>query len=246
MRRGAFALGALAFLAACGGERAVATRAPSTTSAAATAGPTTTGPTTTGPTTTTRVIDPADEERAAAVALSAGDLPGWTATPAPATGDPFADAAPRCAHLRRLGDIGTTSAQVTSPVFTAPDGLGRITNELRVYTAGEDAQRALAEFDQPATVRCLETIVTEFGAGVFVSDATARRRLLDAGDGGVSHLVSIAVEQAGERHLFAAELATVRVGRVLTTQLAFGYETVPSEAAPAIDAVIRRIEAAFG
>ncbi len=238
------ALALLLLLTACGGGAAVTTRAPDSTSP----GATTTAPTPSSTTKAEPAIDPRDEELADAALLRSADLPGWSASsdPAPSDAGPFEQPPRGCEHLGTVTAIGTTSAHVVSPTFTAPDDVSTLSNELRVYTRSDDAATALATFDQPETAACLETLITSSGAGLFVSSARVQRQLLDVADGGVRHLVTVEVEQDGELHMFVAEFSLARIGRAISFQSAFGYGTVPNEAAFAMDAVIRRVQPAFG
>lgn len=203
---------------------------------------------------TTPMPDPADQrdERddaaAEAARLRSADLPGWTETPGAHLDDPsgFDDPPAGCGYFDTLDAIGTTTARRASPTFTSPDGLDQLANQVTVYDRAADATKALDTFDRAETPDCLERILAAGGAGVRVSGVAVERRVLDAGDDGVTYRAELDIDDDGRSYLFVAELSYARVGRALTFQMSIGYEGVAAETAPAFDIVVTRLTDRFG
>ncbi len=208
----------------------------------------TTTPTTTPLPDPTDARDERDDAAAEAARLRSADLPGWTETPGAHLDDPsgFDDPPAGCGYFDMLDAIGTTTARRASPTFTSPDGLDQLANQVTVYDRAADATTALDTFDRTETPDCLERILAAGGAGVRVSGVTVERRVLDAGDDGVTYRAELDIDDGGRSYLFVAELSYARVGRALTFQMSIGYEGVAEETAPAFDTVVARLTDRFG
>lgn len=245
---GADPTGATATSRAAADDPATTTSGPAATTA--TAATTTTMPTapTTAPTSDpVDDRDARDDAAAEAARLRAADLPGWTDAPGAHLDDPsgFDDPPAGCAYFDTLDAIGTTTARRASPTFTSPDGFDQLANQVTVYARAADARTALDTFDRPETPGCLEQILAAGGAGVRVSGVAVERRVLDAGDDGVTYRAELDVDDNGRSYLFVADLSYARVGRSLTFQMSLGYEAVAEETAPAFDVVVARLTDRF-
>ena len=173
-----------------------------------------------------------------AVVLHADDIPGWNAEPHAVP--PTERATAECNQLSAVTRDRVAHAGRT---FVSPDGERELSNEVSWYQSTQAAASVITTVDVPATVACLERLLTGEGDAFTVDSATVERRALSDGDLAVGYQADLAVTVGGGRYEFVVTIEYVQVAQAVTFAMSFAPDRVADEAGPAFDAVVRRLAA---
>jgi hypothetical protein len=178
-----------------------------------------------------------DQDVADASVLRVADIPGWTLDPATTIA---AMSPPRgCAHV--FVDAGARHASARATLI-APDGAAELTNEVSIFATATAADSIITRVDRRSTPGCLETMLIGGEDSFTIDRALVDRDAVSRGDNGVAYDAELEVSVDGTTYQFAARFEFIRVGRAISFGMAFGQIQTPDEAAPALDAVLRRLD----
>ncbi len=170
------------------------------------------------------------------IVLQSADIPGWG--PEPHEVPPTEQETAGCGHLvtatrDRVARAGRT--------FVSPDGERELSNDVSWYRSDQAAAAVVTTVDRPATVACLERLLTGDGDAFTVDRATVERRALSDGDLAVGYQAVLAVNVGGTSFEFVVTIEYVQVDHAVSFAMSFAPDRVADEAGPAFDAVVRRL-----